>query len=484
MLIKGGFVYDGVEEDPQRKDILIRGNQIVRIGNFPKNSAEHVVDASGAFVCPGFIDVSSDIDRYLGVFSHELQCCFLRRGITTVIGGNFGLSLAPLAPAFLDELYRPADSSLGNAHWHSVKEYFEALRRQKLLLNFGTMVGHFNLRHLFSSSRGSAALLKSAEKFLREGAFGISFDFDDVLHARVSFREARMFGKTVAKAGGVLSVRLSGDEDFSRAVRKLIELSEESGVRIVVQHTRPSPTFLEEWEDLEKFLESQGSRANVRVDFFPSEYVEMPVYRFLPSSYYSLGLRGMAEKIFLQDFEEEILDYVRSLSLERVLVGYAPEHLSFLQGKSLKELAETFGMPEERAMLQLMRVSKLRAVCLSWQAHERDFRPLFGSSFSFLSSCGIIPLERALSTEVGFCVRRLKKLAGLAGSSFGKVIAKVTSEPARVFRVPKRGMLRESYAADIVIIRDGEVRQVFLGGNLQYDEGKFAGEGGGKILTP
>ncbi|MEK7077235.1 MAG: hypothetical protein AAB967_03315, partial [Patescibacteria group bacterium] len=478
-LIKGGFVYDGMSEDPERKDILIRGDAIVRIGNIPRSSAKHVIDVSGAFVCPGFIDVSSDIDHYLGIFSHELQREFLCRGVTAVMGGNFGLSLAPLAPDFLDEFYRPADSSLGNVHWSSLREYLRALQRQKLLLHFGTMVGHFNLRCLFSSPLTPTVLLKSAEKFLREGAFGISFDFDDILHANVSFQEVRAFAAMIAKLGGILSVRLGRDENFSRAFRKFTELSEESGVRIVIQRVLPSSAFLEQWGGLEGFLESQGSRADVRLDFFPSEYIEMPVYRFLPPSFHHAGLRGSVPKIFSRDVEQEILDYLRSLSLNRVFVGYVPEHLSFLQGKSLKELAEIFEMPEERAMLQLMRVSKLRAVCLCGSGcnavHERDFRPLFVSPFSFLSSCGVIPLRQAFSLEEGFSIRRFKKLGELAGVSFGKVITKMTSEPARVFRIPRRGMLRESYAADVVVLRDGEVSQVFVGGKLQYDEGKFTG---------
>ncbi|MAF80358.1 hypothetical protein CL629_04770 [bacterium] len=484
-LIRRGLVYDGVEQDPQEKDILIRGDKIVRIGSFPKSTAQNVVDASGAVVAPGFLDVSSDIDHYLGVFSEDIQRSFIRRGITTVIGGNFGLSLAPLARDFLDELYKPADSSLGNVHWHSVKEYLKVLQKQKLLLNFGTMVGSLNLSHPFSRNirgRKGSGLEEYGRACLGDGAFGISVDFRDMLHKEVSPRAFGELARAVSFHGGVLSVRLHEDQDFSRTVRKLVRFSGEKGVRIQISHVKPTSKFAEEWDKLNKLLEASGSRTEIHFDFSPNEYSEMPVYGFLPESFHFRGFKEIAEKIMLEDFEKDMLEHFQSFSLDDVFVGYVPEHLASLRGKSLSELAEIFGMSKDRALLHLMRISRLKAVCLYKDVCAKDFQALFGSQLFFISPDGVVPLEEMLPSSLGLSIGKIQKLGENARAAFGDVISKMTSYPARAYGISKRGAIRESFYADIVVLKEGGVSKVFVGGRLVYDAGKFLDETPGNVL--
>ena len=95
---------------------------------------------------PGFIDINSDADHYLTLFSDPYQASLIKQGITTIIGGNTGSSLSPLIDGSLTSIRKWADPSLVNINWRSVSEFLRILNRQKLGINFGTLIGHSTVR--------------------------------------------------------------------------------------------------------------------------------------------------------------------------------------------------------------------------------------------------------------------------------------------------------------------------------------------------
>src|SRR6056297_145375 len=95
-LIKNGLIFDGRGQPPYKKDILIKGERIYKIGEIDKSKADQVIDAEGAYVFSGFIDINSGIDHHLKILTEPHQKSFIEQGVTTVIGGNSGSSLAPI----------------------------------------------------------------------------------------------------------------------------------------------------------------------------------------------------------------------------------------------------------------------------------------------------------------------------------------------------------------------------------------------------
>src|SRR3989304_4836200 len=96
LLIKGVQVVDGKGGEPYKADVLVQKNVISAIGNLKGKKTDRVLDGLGHYITPGFIDVHNNADHYLSLFNNPAQKNFVKQGITTIIGGHCGSSLAPL----------------------------------------------------------------------------------------------------------------------------------------------------------------------------------------------------------------------------------------------------------------------------------------------------------------------------------------------------------------------------------------------------
>ena len=111
-IIKNGLVFDGNGNKPFKADIGITDDEIKNIGDLQKEAAYNIVDATGRCVAPGFIDITNHSDTHWTIFSFPRQESLVSQGITTIIGGNCGSSLAPfLGEASAKEIGRWADTS-------------------------------------------------------------------------------------------------------------------------------------------------------------------------------------------------------------------------------------------------------------------------------------------------------------------------------------------------------------------------------------
>ncbi|MEK7089852.1 MAG: D-aminoacylase, partial [Patescibacteria group bacterium] len=152
-LIKNGLVYDGSGTAPIKRDILIHGKYIAKIGTLSREHADLVIDVGGASVMPGFIDVTSHSDHYMSLFYEPYQEDFIRQGITTIIGGNCGVSLAPLLTGSLESVREWGSEHGTNVSWYSIKEFLQMLSKRKLGINFGTLVGHTSIRRALTQNK-------------------------------------------------------------------------------------------------------------------------------------------------------------------------------------------------------------------------------------------------------------------------------------------------------------------------------------------
>src|SRR3989344_3676031 len=146
ILIKQAQIADGTGKPLYRSDILIDGAKISAIGSFTQKKADIIIDGLGLIATPGFIDVNSNSDHYLSLFTNPHQKDFLLQGITTIIGGQCGSSLAPLLYGSLVSISRWASTDLVNVDWHTLAEFFKVLKKMKLGVNFGTLTGHSTIR--------------------------------------------------------------------------------------------------------------------------------------------------------------------------------------------------------------------------------------------------------------------------------------------------------------------------------------------------
>jgi N-acyl-D-amino-acid deacylase len=176
-LIHGGTLIDGSGAPRRRADVAIDGERIVAVGDLAVAAARRRLDASGLIVAPGFIDSHTHDDRLL--LEPPARHPKLLQGVTTVVSGNCGVSLAPLVhdapPAPLDLM------GAGAFRFASFADYIAALRAEQPALNAVPLVGHSTLRvgamadldrpaDADEISRMQAALAES----LAAGAHGLS----------------------------------------------------------------------------------------------------------------------------------------------------------------------------------------------------------------------------------------------------------------------------------------------------------------------
>jgi N-acyl-D-amino-acid deacylase len=97
IIIKNGTIIDGTGKKMFPGDIGIKENKIKEIGNLRNEKAEKTIDAKGKYVSPGFVDINNHSDTYWRIFLNPQLPSLIHQGITTIVGGNCGSSLAPLA---------------------------------------------------------------------------------------------------------------------------------------------------------------------------------------------------------------------------------------------------------------------------------------------------------------------------------------------------------------------------------------------------
>ena len=189
LIIRGGSLVDGSGGPATRGDLGIRDGRIVAVGEVTEDARE-TIDASGKIVAPGFVDVHTHYDAQ--AFWDGTLSPSPFHGVTTVVGGNCGFSIAPLTPEAGDYLMKmlsrvegmPLESLEAGVpwNWSSFGEYLDQLEG-RLSVNAGFMVGHSAIRRCVMGERavGEEATPEELDQMvallrrsLEEGGMGFS----------------------------------------------------------------------------------------------------------------------------------------------------------------------------------------------------------------------------------------------------------------------------------------------------------------------
>ena len=193
LAVKGGTVVDGTGAPSRPADVGVRDGRIVAIAapGALDEPARQTIDADGLVVAPGFVDIHTHLDAQ--VFWDPWLTPTSLHGITTVVGGNCGFSIAPLTDGDADYVMRmlarvegmPLESLRTGVPWgwSSTGEYLDAVDRARPALNMAFMAGHSTIRRVVMGDaavreRASAAQVAQMQQMLRDafagGAIGFS----------------------------------------------------------------------------------------------------------------------------------------------------------------------------------------------------------------------------------------------------------------------------------------------------------------------
>jgi N-acyl-D-aspartate/D-glutamate deacylase len=195
LLLKGGRVYDGSGLPAFNADVAIAEGRIQAIGRV-NEPAKRTLHLDGLAVSPGFIDFHTHLDAQF--FWDPLGSSLNEHGVTTVITGNCGLTLAPAKPedhealvgTFIRVEGMPAKVLRSQVPWGWTTHggYMEALRQRPLGLNIATLIGHCAVRHYVMGDDSverpaTEDEIRQMEALVRDGmdagAFGFSTNMND-----------------------------------------------------------------------------------------------------------------------------------------------------------------------------------------------------------------------------------------------------------------------------------------------------------------
>lgn len=488
ILIKNIQLLDGTGQPAVKADVLVKKEKIYAIGSFPTYKADEIIDGMGAYLAPGFIDINTDSDHYLTLFSNPCQKDFLLQGVTTIIGGQCGASLAPLLYGSLESIRVWADISRTNINWQTMAEFLKTMAQRPLGVNFGTLVGHYTIREALIGdnprklTRNELAVFNSLlEKSLQEGAFGFSTGLGYSQSQQVPYAEIKSLVEIVAKFKYLYATHLRDErEGLLEAVNETLKVAQETGAKILISHFRPINGFQKDYEASLELINKNTAKADVYFDISPFDTGEVPISILLPSWAQNSNKEVMLKNFQAPKIRKKILEEIPKLNGRKIIIILSPGN-EYLEGKSLEDFSANRNLDVKNGLLTLMENTNFQAVILYGNldsrilgkalVHERAIiasnstsfgNKRTGSSRPFMKLLEIVKKEKILPIE--------------------KAVNKITGLPAQKLGLKDRGVIKDGNFADLVVFKSSEIRNVILNGKIVVKDGEFQNVLAGKVL--
>lgn len=520
LIIKNCTVIDGTGDDRYTGSVGVKDGLIAKIwrGEPTDNEAAETVYGEGRILCPGFVDIHSHSDttilRYPEAESRILQ------GITTELGGNCGISAAPVNPRFRDSLEYYLRESLedGSLEWESFDEYLRLVEKKKPSVNIGSLVGHGSLRIAvmgFSADRPDRGQMGEMKRRLKEaledGAFGMSSGLIYPPGSYADEEELTELARELPAYRAIYSTHMRNEGlMLIPALEEAIRLGRESGAFVEISHHKE--TRKELWRDA--VIKSVGLMKSARESGVKIAFDQYP-YRAsatsLDSNVSEWAFEGGREKLF-----ERLRDPVTRKILVReaneshtgrwgdIFISYAfGKNNLWTVGKSVEEIASIRGTDPAEACFDLILASEGRVNEVNYGMCEEDIEFIMSQDFGVIGSdgeakplnCEGQPHPRNFGTFprviAHYC--RERKLFSLE-----KAINKLTLMPAERMGLRDRGLIKEGMCADMVIfdferINDTPsydrpkqacegIERVYVNGVLTALNGRHTGAAAGRVL--
>jgi N-acyl-D-amino-acid deacylase len=471
LVIRNATVIDGTRAPRFQADIGLKGGRIERIGTV-EGAAARSIDAAGKIAAPGFIDAHTHDDRLM--LSAPDMAPKVSQGVTTVVAGNCGISLAPAPKGMRAPVAVPLDLLDDEGGWFRFRtfgDYVQALRAQPAATNCALLVGHSMLRVQTMSDVGRPAsraemdaMRGLVEEAMEAGAIGVSTGLYYEPARAAPTEEVIEICRPLAERGGIYCTHMRDEGD--RVIESLEEsfrIGREAGVPVVISHHKVvgranhgrSPETLK--------LIAQRMR---------SQPVGLDCYPYHASS--------------------TILSSGRLDAATKVLVTWSKPHPEYA-GMDLNDVAKKMGVAPAQAVKKLV-----PAGAIYFAMDEADVQRILAFEHTMVGSDGL-PHDAAPHPRLwGTFPRVLGHYARDRGLfPLETAVYKMTGLTAKTFGLADRGVLKEGLAADITIFAPQVeeaatfakpiqaakgIETVIVNGDVVWEDGRPTGARPGRVL--
>jgi N-acyl-D-amino-acid deacylase len=246
LILKGGWVIDGSGGPPFRADVALIDTMIAEVAQLAGAEAARVIDVTGHYVVPGFIDAHVHGDLML--LADPVHLPALRQGVTTYLIGQDGSSFAPASPATLEYMRRYTAGFNGNppALAYSGQTVAEFLSRfdRRVAINVGYLIPNGNVRMEVMGLDPRPARddeLRTMQALVREGmdagALGLSTGLDYIPSRYADTREIAALCEPIAAANGVYVTHMRGyGAQAPVGMREVFDIARATGVVAHISH--------------------------------------------------------------------------------------------------------------------------------------------------------------------------------------------------------------------------------------------------------
>jgi len=489
VLIRGGTVFDGTGTPGVPADVAIDDGRVVAIArddSLARADADLVIDATGKYVAPGFIDIHTHSDR--SILINGRMESKLRQGVTTEVGGNCGSSPAPGLGAAAAKPKASEDSgrALENRTWPSTAAYLEQVEKSKVSGNYCTWVGHGALR---ASTVGYemrpptddelAAMRRLLHEGLEAGAFGVS---TGLIYSPSGFAETDelvALAEVAREHHGLYASHIRNESaKLLDAVDEAIEIGRRAGVPVQIAHHKASGRS--NWGKTEQSLalmdQARAAGVDVACDQYPYVASSTGLTSVLPQWAHDGGRAALTKRLS----DAETRAKIRAEMLEsrpdygtlqegqgwhNILIARCRADRS-LEGQRLGEVAVERGADPFDLAFDLLVAAEGNVGCVFFSMCEPDVQrvmqwahTMIGSDASSVAPYGQLgegkPHPRAYGTFARVLGRYVREQGVL---TWEQAIHKMTGQPAARLGLKQRGTLAAGQWADVVVFDPATVQ--------------------------
>ena len=523
-LIRGAKVIDGTGRKAFAADVGLRDGVIEAVGALGGAQAFETIEANGRVLTPGFIDIHRHADA--AVFRDSFGKAELSQGLTTLVNGNCGMSLAPLFGAHANACaayLAPITGEIApELHFETLGGYFKAAQAKGLPLSCAELVGMGTLRTLaagFETGDLSPLELRDLhyhlEAALSDGACGVSlglgyapeifYSTDGLIRALAPLHES---GVPIC-----VHMRQEGDGVVD-ALREMLEVARALKTPLEVSHlkaigTRSARRAVPEMLALIDRAREEG--LDVMCDVYPYTAGSTQLIHVLPPEFQEGGMAALTKRLLDGAARREMRARMETgsdfenitllVGFENVAaIGLKTDEYRRFEGKSIAEIAKTLRKDPFDALFDLLAAEACEPGMIDFIADEEDVRDILRAPFSGVISDATYPSGGRVHPRVYGTFARLieKYVVRERVLTLEQAVHKVTGQAAERFALAGKGRIEPGADADMLLFDPEKIREngtyaapdacasgfdeVFVLGGRVIQNGEYRGGSSGEML--